>query len=203
MPTIGYSYTTDNEELPVKDGASTNPNTRGFISVGVDALGFARFVRTDASGRIEIAGGGGVLGIVDQGSPAAVADAWPIKLTDGTDTAAILPGSTVPLAGDAALVVSLSPNLAVGTLANPLRVDPTGTTTQPVSDAGGSLTVDGTVTSKIADENGDYFTSSLKNNTRSLAVESRDLVLLLGQILGELRVMRAQLASITDEDDPL
>lgn len=263
MPTIGYSYTTDNEELPVKDGASTNPNTRGFISVGVDAGGVARFVRTDASGRIEIAGGGGVLGIVDQGSPAAVADAWPIKvtdgvdtaaiapastaalasdpslvvqvspnqtaipvsvsgsvtanqgtaaatasawpikLTDGTDTAAILPGSTVPLAGDAALVVSLSPNLAVGTLANPFRVDPTGTTTQPVSDAGGSLTVDGTVTSKLADENGDYFTSSLKNNTRSLAVESRDLVLLLGQILGELRVMRAQLASITDEDDPL
>lgn len=203
MPTIGYSYTTDNEELPVKDGASTNPNTRGFISVGVDALGVARFVRTDASGRIEIAGGGGVLGIVDQGSPAAVADAWPIKLTDGTDTAAILSGSTVPLAGDAALVVSLSPNLAVGTLANPFRVDPTGTTTQPVSDAGGSLTVDGTVTSKLADENGDYFTSSLKNNTRSLAVESRDLVLLLGQILGELRVMRAQLASITDEDDPL
>jgi hypothetical protein len=29
--------------------------------------------------------------------------------------------------------------------AAPLRVDPTGTTTQPVSDAGGSLTVDGTV----------------------------------------------------------
>ncbi|MEO0215667.1 MAG: hypothetical protein ABIL14_01450 [candidate division WOR-3 bacterium] len=32
-----------------------------------------------------------------------------------------------------------------GTATNPLRVDPTGTTTQPVSDAGGSLTVDGTV----------------------------------------------------------
>lgn len=406
MPTIGYSYTTDNEELPVKDGASTNPNTRGFISVGVDALGVARFVRTDASGRIEIAGGGGVLGIVDQGSPAAVADAWPIKvtdgvdtaaiapastaalasdpslvvqvspnqtaipvsvsgsvtanqgtaaatasawpikLTDGTDTAAILPGSTVPLAGDAALVVSLSPNLAVGTASNPLRVDPTGTTTQPVSVTSGSITVAGTVTanqgtaaatasawpikvtdgidtaavapastaplatdpslvvqispnqpavpvsvsgsvtanqgtpaatanawpakltdgvdtaailpsstvpvvadpalvvtlspnlavgtasnplridptgtttqnvnvvggsvtvagtstSKIADEDGNFYTSSFKNNTRSLAVESRDLVLLLGQILGELRVMRAQLASITDEDDPL
>lgn len=32
--------------------------------------------------------------------------------------------------------------VAGGTSTNPLRVDPTGTTTQPVSDAGGSLTVD-------------------------------------------------------------
>lgn len=32
-----------------------------------------------------------------------------------------------------------------GTSSAPLRTDPTGTTTQPVSDAGGSLTVDGTV----------------------------------------------------------
>jgi len=33
-----------------------------------------------------------------------------------------------------------------GTATAPLRIDPTGTTTQPVSDAGASLTVDGTVT---------------------------------------------------------
>lgn len=33
-----------------------------------------------------------------------------------------------------------------GTSTDPLRVDPTGTTTQPVSDGGGSLTVDGAVT---------------------------------------------------------
>lgn len=33
----------------------------------------------------------------------------------------------------------------IATSANPLRVDPTGTTTQPISDAGGSITVDGTV----------------------------------------------------------
>lgn len=33
----------------------------------------------------------------------------------------------------------------IGTASNPVRIDPTGTTTQPVSDAGGSLTVDGTV----------------------------------------------------------
>jgi hypothetical protein len=33
----------------------------------------------------------------------------------------------------------------IGAAAAPVRTDPTGTTTQPVSDAGGSLTVDGTV----------------------------------------------------------
>lgn len=34
----------------------------------------------------------------------------------------------------------------IATSGAPLRIDPTGTTTQPVSDGGGSLTVDGTVT---------------------------------------------------------
>lgn len=34
----------------------------------------------------------------------------------------------------------------IATAAAPLRTDPTGATTQPVSDAGGSLTIDGTVT---------------------------------------------------------
>lgn len=447
MPTIGYSFTTDNVELPVKDDGATSSTSRGFIAVGVDAGGVARFVRTDADGRIEVTGGGGVLGIVDQGSPAATSDAWPIrvtdgtdsaavapastaptaldpalvvtlspnlavgtalvplridptgtttqparldgitgpgnstttplgaggtftgawedildypvvnivafanvasatggwliqwsgdgintdvsegltlnasagraltlnararyfrtvytngavaqatfriqtiyrqsgdglnnypinktitdtsmsiltrsviagqttgggggfvnvkvtpsgaltveiddgggsitvdgtvtanqgtanttanawpiKVTDGTDTAAVLPASTAPVAADPALVVALSPNLAVGTPANPLRIDPTGTTTQPVSVVGGSITVAGDVVSKLADEEGRYFTSTLKNNTRSLSVESRDIVFLLAQMLDELRVMRRQLAALTDEEDPL
>lgn len=40
-----------------------------------------------------------------------------------------------------------SADAEVGTSGNPLRIDPTGTTSQPVDDDGGSLTVDGTVTS--------------------------------------------------------
>lgn len=40
----------------------------------------------------------------------------------------------------------------------PLRVDPTGSTTQPISDAGGSLTVDGAVTASIKDASGNAFT---------------------------------------------
>ena len=35
----------------------------------------------------------------------------------------------------------------IGTGTDPIRIDPTGTTTQPISDGGGSITIDGTVTS--------------------------------------------------------
>lgn len=47
-----------------------------------------------------------------------------------------LVGIAVPASGGA---------VAGGTFTNPLRVDPTGTTNQPVTDGGGSLTVDGAV----------------------------------------------------------
>lgn len=43
----------------------------------------------------------------NQGAPAAIANAWPVEVTDGTNV--------------------------LGTSAHPLRTDPTGTTTQPVS----------------------------------------------------------------------
>src|SRR5262245_24049449 len=43
------------------------------------------------------------------------------------------------------LYLANSSGTEIATNANPLRVDPTGSTTQPVSDAGSSLTVDGTV----------------------------------------------------------
>lgn len=53
----------------------------------------------------------------------------------GTDAQVIF-GIALPASGGA---------VAGGTSTNPLRVDPTGTTAQPVTDNGGSLTVDGTV----------------------------------------------------------
>jgi hypothetical protein len=46
----------------------------------------------------------------NQGTPNTTANAWPIKVTDGTNTATVKPASTAPLATDSALVVSLSPN---------------------------------------------------------------------------------------------
>lgn len=57
---------------------------------------------------------------VQQGAtPTAVANAWPVKLTDGTNTAAVKAASTAAVAPDPSAVVALSPN-------SPL---PTGTNT--------------------------------------------------------------------------
>lgn len=56
---------------------------------------------------------------------------------------------------------------------------------------------------KVADENAAPYTSALKNNTRAIAVESRELQMLLSQILTELSALRRQMVAITDEEDPL
>lgn len=48
---------------------------------------------------------------VQQGAtPTAVANAWAIKITDSTNTAAVKAASTAPVATDPALVVAISPN---------------------------------------------------------------------------------------------
>jgi hypothetical protein len=46
----------------------------------------------------------------NQGTPNTVANAWPFKVTDGTNTAAVKAASTAAAATDPALVVSISPN---------------------------------------------------------------------------------------------
>lgn len=56
---------------------------------------------------------------VQQGStPTAVANAWPVKITDGTNTAAVKASSTAAVATDPAEVVSLSPNSPLPTGSN-------------------------------------------------------------------------------------
>jgi hypothetical protein len=59
----------------------------------------------------------------------------------GTDTVPMF-GVALPKSGGA---------VAGGTSTDPFRVDPTGTTAQPITDNGGSLTVDGTVATTVAD----------------------------------------------------
>jgi hypothetical protein len=54
--------------------------------------------------------GANAIGSVAQGTAAAVASAWPTKITDGTTAAAVKAASTAAVATDPALVVSLSPN---------------------------------------------------------------------------------------------
>lgn len=56
--------------------------------------------------------------LVSQGTAAASSGGWPIKITDGTSTAAVKAASTAPAAADPALVVVLSPNGAQATAAN-------------------------------------------------------------------------------------
>ena len=69
-------------------------------------------VRVADDGTLVAGGGGGgggdvVVGEIDQGTAAALAGAWPVKITDAT--------------------------FVLGTFAHPLRVDPTGGTAQPVT----------------------------------------------------------------------
>ena len=75
-------------------------------------------------------GGGGTV-TANQGTPNTVGNAWPVEVTDGTNV--------------------------LGTPTNPIRVDPTGTTVQPVS---GSLTVSGTIT---ADQGGAWNVNQTKS----------------------------------------
>lgn len=56
--------------------------------------------------------------LVSQGTAAAAAGGWPVKLTDGTNTTAVKAASTAPLATDPAAVVVQSPNGNHATAAN-------------------------------------------------------------------------------------
>ena len=75
----------------------------------------------------------------NQGTPNTNANGWPVKITDGTNV--------------------------LGTNANPVRIDPTGTTTQPVSFSG-NVTVVGNVASGSADSNNPVKTGAVFNTTQ-------------------------------------
>ncbi len=73
-------------------------------------------------------------------------------------------------------------SVEAGTSSDPLRVDPTGTTAQPVSDGGGSLTVDGTVaatqsgnwSTRLLDGSGNAITSAVRGSERAATVQIVD-----------------------------
>lgn len=68
-------------------------------------------LQLDASGNLKTtATFTGSIGAVNQGTAAAVASAWPILMTDGTNTASVKAASTAAVAGDKAVVVTVSPN---------------------------------------------------------------------------------------------
>lgn len=108
---VGVSAT---NPLPVS-GSFSNPSvsTTGtavpasatFIG-GTDGTNL-RALSVDGTGKLNVNVSAIVADTVNQGSPAVIANSWPVEVTDGTNV--------------------------LGVTAHPLRIDPTGTTTQPVS----------------------------------------------------------------------
>lgn len=129
----------------------------GFV-VATDDVGGVHFQKV----KLDI-GGDGASVILSSSNPLPVSDAGGSLTVDGTVAVSGLPsGSLAAITAitadydsgggsqDMLLVGVALPGsggaVAGGTFTNPIRTDPTGTTTQPVSDGGGSITVDGSVT---------------------------------------------------------
>jgi hypothetical protein len=107
MP-LENAYTVLYDSTDTETGTTANPFT-------IDGAGVAG---TPAGGVVSVQGvvGGtaqSVSGTVtaNQGTAAAVASAWPIKVTDGTDTAEVT--NAVPGAGDFGLVVRVAGSVSV------------------------------------------------------------------------------------------
>ena len=102
----------------------------------------------DNSSSLSVDDGGAVLSVDDAGSTLSVDDGGGSLTVDGTFS---LQGDASDLDSDAGVddhdtiaigLPAAGGHVVGGTSTNPFRTDPTGTTTQPVSDAGGSLTID-------------------------------------------------------------
>lgn len=104
---VAILFTSDSVELAAKTATATTVDSRGFIGVGVDAGGTARFLRIDGSGQLIVVGqgvagtpAGGVVSVQgvsggqalpvsgtttsNQGTAGSHAQRWMIGLSDGT-----------------------------------------------------------------------------------------------------------------------
>jgi len=84
-----------------------NPSVKVSTILGRNPSGNLQEASVDVTGALITTSSGGGGGTVNQGNPNSVANGWPMVITDLTDI--------------------------LGTSAHPLRIDPTGTTVQPVS----------------------------------------------------------------------
>lgn len=111
----------------------------------VEAGTFSDPLRTDPTGTTTQPVSGTVT--ANQGTAAAAANSWRTRLSDGTNDAANLTDTDSGAGTDYRQGVVLRKiasggSVEAGTASDPLRVDPTGTTAQPITDNSGSLTVD-------------------------------------------------------------
>jgi len=142
---VAILFTTDGVEAGVKDGFAVPTDARGYISVGYDGTN-TRFIRVDASGRL-IAVGAGVAGTPAGG----------VVSVQGVSGGTALPisAAALPLPSGAATETTLASRLAeatftarINTLGQKAMASSTPVvlasdqTVIPVSDNGGSLTVD-------------------------------------------------------------
>lgn len=116
--------------LPVQitDENKVNKVDLTALGAGVYAL------KVDASGSTSPVSG---TVTADQGTAAAVAGAWPVKLTDGTDTA------LVTAAGELNVLATAQPGVDIGDVT---VNNAGGGAAVNIQDGGNSITVDGTVT---------------------------------------------------------
>lgn len=118
---ISIPYTTDSVELAVKDNTAAPVDVRGIIAAGVDNLGNTQLATvlqasatpaaTDSALVVSISPNS-VTGVItgNQGAPNTAANGWPVKITDGVDTASVVAPSLQAQTTDASLVVQISPN---------------------------------------------------------------------------------------------
>jgi len=123
---------------------------------GTEATALRVTVANDSTGVLSVDDNGGSLTVdgtvtANQGTAAATAGAWPTKVTDGTNTAAVKAASTAAVAADPALVVVVSPNNSVAITAASLPL-PTGAATAANQTTLGNQTTkinDGTNTAAV------------------------------------------------------
>lgn len=103
-------------KLTVAQGASLGSNTQALIggSVTTAAPGYTTGqispLSLTTAGALRVDTTGSSSGTVNQGTANTPANGWPIKITDGTNVAAVKAASTAAVAADPSLVVALSPN---------------------------------------------------------------------------------------------
>lgn len=100
--------------------------------------GETKVIAVDANGVVQTSGGGGGGGTVDQGTPAATADRWPVQVTDGTDLA------LVTAAGELNVIATAQPGVDIGDVT---VNNASGASAVNIQDGGNSLTIDGSITS--------------------------------------------------------
>lgn len=146
------------------DSSAGSPNTAVQPSTATQIAGWdgtnLRVVNTDAAGQVKVLVQNTVTvsGTINQGTPNTAANSWPVEITDGTNV--------------------------LGTSLHPVRVDPTGTTTQPVSGTvtTGAGSVSTQVQPQIAGQVPDQF-HTYPIGTGTPFIDSRGLLATRSQVL--------------------